>query len=246
MQERAVYAQTNTQLFGQLRREHYSVGDQRLVLAAYDLATELFTGYFTGTGRTQIAHVVGTASILCSLHAPAALVAAALVHNVYATGDFGDGRRGVSPARRRQIRDAVGAHVEEYAYRFPTLNGAALPAVSDALAPLDREILLIIVADWLEHRLNAEYPRRQGLGMADCAEHLGFPALAAEIRHAVSAPDELDVDLARERRRPSGTVAPRSYRRKLTVALPSRLRDGLRHLVDRFVQRRSAGGSPLG
>lgn len=232
-----MYAQTTVQLFAQLRREGYSLADQHRILASYDLATELFSGYFTATGRTQIAHVVGTASIVCALHVPAAVVAGALIHNVYETGDFGDGRRGVSAARRRQIRDAVGADIEAYPWRFAALRGAAAPVFSDLVGQLDREVLLIIVADWLDHRLNVENSPRHGVGMADAAERLGFSTLAGEVRHAATVRDELEIDLTL--RRPSaGTTVPRSYRRRLKVVLRPRVSNGLHRVLERVVPRR--------
>src|SRR6266496_2989813 len=117
-----MYAQTNIQLLDQLRREGYAKAELTLIRNAYELARELYSGYFIFLGRTQIAHVVGTASILGSVHAPAELVAAGILHNVYDTGDFGDGRGGVSDARREQVRRAVGATVEEYVCRFPGIK----------------------------------------------------------------------------------------------------------------------------
>ncbi|NJL09589.1 MAG: hypothetical protein HC908_03480 [Calothrix sp. SM1_7_51] len=64
------FAQTNIQLFNQLHREGYSSTDLSLIANAYSLAMELFTGTFRPSKKTFIAHLVGTASILASLHAP--------------------------------------------------------------------------------------------------------------------------------------------------------------------------------
>ncbi len=86
------YAQTNIQLFNQLRQDGYSDADLILVRNAYELAMVLFTGRFQPSGKSFIAHVVGTASILAWLRLPAPVVAAGLLHNVYENGDFGDGR----------------------------------------------------------------------------------------------------------------------------------------------------------
>ena len=121
----ATYAQTSVQLLQQLHREAYPPSAERVIRDAYRLAAELFSGYFTGTGRTQIAHVVGTASVVASLRVPAEVVAAALLHNAYETGDFGDGRAGVSAAHRRHVRRAAGAAIEEHVYRFVTIKRRA-------------------------------------------------------------------------------------------------------------------------
>ena len=61
-----MYAQTNIQLFNQLRRDGYSKTDLDLVRDAYELAMVLFSGRFQPSGKSFIAHVVGTASILAS------------------------------------------------------------------------------------------------------------------------------------------------------------------------------------
>jgi len=69
------YAQTNVQLFNQLRRDGYSNNELSCIRNAYEHAKRLFTGLFLASGRTQIAHVVGTASILGSVHLPTEVVA---------------------------------------------------------------------------------------------------------------------------------------------------------------------------
>ena len=65
-------AQTNIQLFNQLRRDAYSDGDLNLVRHAYESAMVLFSGRFQPSGKSFIAHVVGTASILAWLRLPRA------------------------------------------------------------------------------------------------------------------------------------------------------------------------------
>ena len=103
------YAQTNIQLFNQLQREGYGAADLEAVARAYDLAIALTTGRFRASGKTFIAHLVGTAGILGSLKAPGPLVVAGLLHAAYAAGDFGDDQSGdfggqarTSPGRDRR------------------------------------------------------------------------------------------------------------------------------------------------
>ena len=72
------YAQTNVQLFNQLQSEGYSARDRELVRLAYEFAMGLFTGLFLPSGKTFIDHLVGTASILTSLHVPVEVVAASV------------------------------------------------------------------------------------------------------------------------------------------------------------------------
>ena len=61
------FAQTNIQLLNQLHREGYSADDLHLVRVAYRFAMDLFSGQFRASGKTFIAHLVGTASVLGSL-----------------------------------------------------------------------------------------------------------------------------------------------------------------------------------
>src|SRR4051794_21343770 len=90
-----------------------------LVHRAYELATTLYPGHYQGDGKPFVAHPVGVASILAELGQPAEIVAMALVHAVYGNADFGDGLdSGVTPERRRLVRDAVGERVEGLVRRF--------------------------------------------------------------------------------------------------------------------------------
>jgi (p)ppGpp synthase/HD superfamily hydrolase len=231
-----VFAQTNIQLFNQLQRQGYSKSELVLIHSAYELAKDLFAGYFIASGRTQIAHVVGTASILASLRVPAGVVAAGLIHNAYHTGDFGDGRRDISDARRRQISGVVGMTVEQYVARFSAVrsslsmwlrprSASAEFAGIDPLDAIDRQVLLIVLAEQLEHRRNFEHAGRPHAVEAEIAEQLGFPALASELRKTISeaASVEFLAELAsKELNRPQ-LIAPRSYWRRPAVAFRQEL-----------------------
>ena len=81
---------------------------------AYAFAMRLFTGCFRQSGKTFISHLVGTASILAEFHASATTVAAGLLHSAYSHGEFGTGERGISEAKRKQLRLVVGSEVETY------------------------------------------------------------------------------------------------------------------------------------
>lgn len=192
------YAQTIPQLYRQLQQSGYSVTEMCCVRNAYELATELFSSRFQSSGRVFIAHVVGTASILVSLHLPAEVIAAGLLHNAYENGDFGDGREGITNAKRAQVQRAVGKDVERYVARFATSAGSIRSAVARSGSVteydvLDRQIILLLLADHLEHLLdlNALYNGsdyevyiRDGDRAATLAEQLGYTALASELRKA--------------------------------------------------------------
>src|SRR5437870_2755825 len=146
------YAQTNLQLFNQLRRDGYSHTDLSFIRDAYELAMELFTGRFQPSGKSFIAHVVGTASVLAALRLSAPIVAAGLLHNVYEQGDFGNGRNGISKSKREKIRRILSLEVEKYVARFPALPWypQAIHRMRenlDSLSLFDRNLVLLRLAD---------------------------------------------------------------------------------------------------
>ena len=89
-------AQTILQLSNQMLRLEYSDRDLGELRVTYDLARELFSGLFRPSGKTFIAHLIGTASILANCLTDIGVVKAGLMHAAYAGGDFGDGRKGFS------------------------------------------------------------------------------------------------------------------------------------------------------
>jgi len=234
------YAQTNVQLFNQLRRDRYSNTDLSLVRDAYELAMVLFTGRFQPSGKSFIAHVVGTASILASLRLPAQVVAAGLLHSVFGSGDFGDGR-GLT-ARRDKIRRALGSEVEEYVSRFPDLHWRSRAvemahANPDRLPSMERSVLLIRFADYLEHLMDFDvlyysepvrrYFLNQSARVPEIAEKLGLEALAVELRQAIRAVEaaELPVELPRHRIKDSSfVIVPASCCKRFTVTFREHIR----------------------
>lgn len=153
------YAQTNIQLFNQLEREGYSKSDRERVHKTYEFAMRLFSGLFLPSGKTFIDHLVGTASILASLHMPVEIVAAGLIHAAYLHGDFGSIRKGVSKWKREEVAHVVGKPIEEYVFRYDRLplGRQRTAALHDRLADLDaldRTVLLIRLANELEHHLD--------------------------------------------------------------------------------------------
>jgi gluconolactonase len=235
------YAQTNVQLYSQLRHSGYSSAELIGIRKAYELAICLYSGHFKPSGRTFNAHVVGTASILGSLHAPAQIVAAALIHNVYQNGDFGDWRKGISDAKRQEVRLAVGEEVEKYVARFATLqwNSATIPAISEglhALDPIDRDVVLIHLADHLEHLVDLlYYADIRGLGyfkhnsqfMVQIARRLGYPTLAFELERVwrETSLAEFPTELHSGNHRGDYLIAPKSYRRRLAIMVGRALYD---------------------
>lgn len=228
------FAQTNIQLLNQLYRDGYAEGELGLVRTAYELAMRLFTGRFRASGKTFIAHLVGTASILGSLRVTSNLVAAGLIHAVYQTGDFGDGVQGISNAKREQVRALVGEEVEEYASRYDALHWSdkLIPGYAsgiESLIGIDRDVLLMRLANELEEYLDlgmlyfgderhrrTNYLNDNGRLMIRMAKTLGFPVLGAGLAQAFK--ETADAEFPPALRGPNAwnnsfVLAPQTYQR---------------------------------
>jgi hypothetical protein len=194
-------AQTNIQLYNQLRRRGLEREELVLVHHAYELLTSLYSGYYQGDGKPFVAHGIGVASILAELEQPADIVAMGLVHGVYGNGDFGDGERGPTPRHRALVRDAVGEHVEQLVFRFTQLrlHPDTIERDRDALAGLDgvgRRLQVVAIVDHLEKYVDlgvlyfgdnaeiVEWTDRIGLDLIELAGELGEPELAEMVSTA--------------------------------------------------------------
>jgi len=245
------YAQTNIQLFNQLRREGYSNEEIGYVRDAYELALHLFTGLYRPSGDTFLSHLVGTASILAALHTPVNIVTAGLLHAAYIHGDFGIlSPRLMSGNKRQKIRDVAGDAVEDYIARYTSLkwSSRAISDIGDRLDNLDqidRDVLLIRLANELEDSLNCgvlycsdadrrrQYIERWGQDMVEMADRLGFPALASELSRVFK--EVTSTEIQRELLICSGRdrayiIAPRSYHMRLSYVFFHTIFIGMRIL----------------
>jgi (p)ppGpp synthase/HD superfamily hydrolase len=231
------YAQTCLQLFNQMRHAGYSPEELAITRRAYDLAMQLFTSEYRGSGKPLLSHLVGTASVLVSLQARVPLVACAVLHAAYLFGEFGDGRRRSSPAKRKIVRQAVGTEVEELITAYDELRWepAIVPQIHARVAsmtPTERDVLLVRLANELEDHLdlgvlycgNADDRRaaiRSWLGLSvDMAHGLGQPALAAELTRVFD--EVLSDDLPAVLRQPhkyTHRLPPSSHMLKPRVAV---------------------------
>ncbi len=237
----SIFAQTNIQLFDQLCRQGYSETELNCILKAYKLAISLFTGYFRGNGKTFIAHLVGTASILTSLKAPVEVVAAGLLHAAYLQGDFGDVKKGISNKRREQIRLAVGPDIEEYIAKYTALpwNEDHISAIAPTLNTLnlgDRQVILMRLANELEDHLDGgilycanfekrlRYVRSSGDLMVKMAQELGYPSLASQLERVFQEVTSAKISVGlRSTNNYSFQVAPKSYQKRALFAWQDRL-----------------------
>jgi (p)ppGpp synthase/HD superfamily hydrolase len=230
------YAQTNAQLFNQLRSEGYSKEERERVRQAYEFGMRLFTGLFLPSGKPFIDHLVGTASILASLHVSVEIVTAGLIHAAYLHGDFGGIRQGISEAKRKQVKDVVGEEVEEYVVRYDRtlLNWETIAVLRDTLAELgsvDRDVLLMRLVNELEHNLDLgglyyarcekeqkglqRHMERYGPIMVHMAEKLGFPSLSVEMEATFKSITSAELPLepcVRTNEQVAYLVVARSYR----------------------------------
>jgi len=235
-----VYAQTIVGLRGQLRRLGWDADDVRRVEDAYEIAMRLFTAQFRPTGDPFLAHLVRTASILAEVGAEPEVVVAGLLHSAYTHGEFGDGRRWPSEAKRTEVRAAVGSDGERLVFRYADFAWrdvlAGLPRSIEALPPDARAVLVVRLANELEQCLEEATPGdrgclRQG---AEAARLLCTPRLAAALE-SVDA-DSAGVAVAEDRhRRHAGAyyyagengsflLPPPSYRLRPAVGLRNWLR----------------------
>jgi len=245
-----LYAQTNIQLYRQLEAEGYSVADVETVGRAHELAQRLFPGIYRGSGRPFLAHLVGTASVLVSLRARVPVVVTGLLHAVYTHGEFGNGWRGIKEAKRAKVRQEVGEEVEDLIARYTRLTWrpSTLPAIRagfDAMGPLERDVLLVRLANELEDHLDlgilysADHKWRRAFMETDLpacvemAERLGAPALAKRLAETFAEVSNAHVSPAlRGSHGESFRIPLASHRPRLRVAVS--------HLLARWLERRPA------
>lgn len=242
-------AQTNLQLYNQLRRQGRSDEELRLVRAAYELACILYSGCFSADRRPFVTHVVGVASILASVGQPALMVAAGALHNVYGNGDFGDGLYNAAPeGRRRRVREAMGHDVEDIVYRFHLrrvrpMSDDGYRQRLERLAQTDMPILLLDLADVLEKQVDSSVLYhgdgswisdpigRHGEFLVALARRVGQAGLAAALEERfaeVAADPGLPLVLrGPKERKHRALVVPGSCRRRLYPVLAK----GMRWLV---------------
>jgi len=154
-----MFAQTNVQLFNQLQELGYSDSDFELIAEAYRFSQELFVGKYRSSGKTFIAHAVGTASILASIKTSSELIAGALLHSAYKHGDFGELSRRITNSKRVLIQKRVGVKVEDYVFRFADFTWNAksrqeILANVEQFSDVDKGVVLLRIANEIEEHLD--------------------------------------------------------------------------------------------
>ncbi|MEN9222714.1 MAG: HD domain-containing protein [Thermostichus sp. BF3_bins_97] len=206
------YAQTNLQLFNQAIQQGYCSEDLQSLAKAYRVTIELFTGMFRPSGKTFVAHLVGTASILMSLNQSVDIVIAGLLHAAYANGDFGlGGQKGIAAAKQSYLQTQLGNEIESYVEQYTKLKWdpeAPLKLLSklDQLDQAEKDVILIRLANELEEYLDfgmvyngfeksQRYSRHDTEAIKRLAEELGFPNLAQSLVEAIAANEQVSIPL---------------------------------------------------
>jgi (p)ppGpp synthase/HD superfamily hydrolase len=134
---RTAFAQTNIQLYNELRECGYAMDELVAVRRAYETAMILHAGDYRRSGRPFVCHLVGTASCVAAAGGPPDLVRAALLHAVF-SHRF---RRTIPERERRFVRRAIGGRAERIvaAYTHLAWNRAGIERAQRELDGLDAE-----------------------------------------------------------------------------------------------------------
>jgi hypothetical protein len=241
-----VIARTVAHLFRQLRAQERPLAELELVRRAYDFGMPLHSGRFEVDGTPFHVHGLGVASLVAQVGAPGAVVATAVLHNAYSTGDWGDARGpGAFEGRGGRVRRAVGPEVEALlgGLRMARAADHLASAVSVGTAPGEsqRWLVLIELCDvldkWDDGRIaygsddrdDRRFVDRHESQLIELAARSGWPEVAAglEVAFRRLAEDELPEGLLLGWRH-SEVVAPPSFRRRLTIRVRGRARHALR------------------
>jgi (p)ppGpp synthase/HD superfamily hydrolase len=226
-------AQTNLQLFNQLRDAGWSEPDLARIKSTYALATRILTNRYRPDGKSFVAHGIGTASVLASEGCAVDVVIAGLVHGAYGWGDWGEGSHAMTDTKRAAVREVVGAEAERViaAYTRVQWGEAEAESVLARINELDaeeRDMVMLKAANALDDHmeLGMRYRGKTAAMVADdrvvlltieIAQRIGMTALADHLCAAREA--ELAADLPETLVAEGGYpfVGPLTHRRRLIV-----------------------------
>jgi hypothetical protein len=237
-----VIAQTNVQLYRQLRDAGVADDELARVRAAYELGVELFSGRYRRPHRPFIEHLVGTASIVADVDGRPSMVLAALLHAAYPRGDWGG--RAAGARERDAVRRVVGPEAEALIWQY-----AQIPSKLDALelwveghrhapSPLAADLVVLALANQVEELQDQpeEDPVPPTIKMlVDAAKDLGADEIGTQIVDISTETASLRLPSALEGPPyPGYVLLPRSARRLLRL----RIRRALRRPTWRGIVRR--------
>lgn len=104
------YAQTNLQLLNDMSSRDYKDVEISQAIRAYKLAAQMFVGKYRSSGKSLLAHVVGTAGILVNANASINSVCVALLHAAFQK----DADKRVKEQIENQVSCEVADLIREY------------------------------------------------------------------------------------------------------------------------------------
>ena len=205
------FALTYPQLISQAIDMNLSEEDLVYLRKGYEVAQELFDGFYRGQNVPFICHVVRTASILLAERLPIEIALAGLLHAAYMVGCFKDFKHGgSSPEHRMQIKRDLGAEVESLVFDYQRFPWYKKECVQDHLNKLpsygerERHLVLIRLANELEEYMDygvayrGAFPYREKINeygdmAVEIARRLGHLELAGELQKAFEANLKLEL-----------------------------------------------------
>jgi hypothetical protein len=236
----AVLAQTNLQLYRQLAAQGWDAQGLAEVDNAYRHACRWFSGQYRPSGKPFVDHLVGTASAVGFETDRPPLVAAAVTHAAYQSGDLGPGIAHRSERARSLVRCALGHEVELLVAAYDAFDWfpdgleqcLETPAT---LTPERRDLCLLRLAnewdDWVDSgmavcgkQVGAEHTPDTVGRMQELAIALGYGSVAAGLADQLDEWGTADEWATTVRRTDdhSSVVVPPSLRRRVDVRAVAR------------------------
>lgn len=142
-------AQTNLQLYLQMREEGYTEQDIVLVNEAYLFSINKVHLMYRGSGKPFICHLVGTASLMVICKQPIAVVLAALMHALYQNRVPFEGCKDIEQ-RRSIIRDKFGIECDRLIHEYTEFEMTGIHEIKPDDIKADYQVLVMRIADELE------------------------------------------------------------------------------------------------
>jgi hypothetical protein len=142
--------QTNLQLYRVMIDAGAADNALALTRAAYDFARQQFAGCYRPSHKPFICHLVGAAGALALWGEPPHVIAAGLLHSTYLFGNFGDGSRGITNAKRKIIAERIGADAEALIAKYTACDWTSSldNCIRDVkTGACQREVMLLKLAD---------------------------------------------------------------------------------------------------
>jgi hypothetical protein len=150
--------QTNLQLYRVMIDAGATNDALAMTRSAYDLARELFVGYYRPSHKPFICHLVGVAGALATWGQAPPVIVAGLLHSAYLFGSFADGTRGITGPRRKIVAGRVGAEAEALVAKYTQYDWTgSLDDCTNAVRTgvCEREVMLLKLADLCDECVDA-------------------------------------------------------------------------------------------